>query len=266
MPFYDTFGHSYAFRTQDREGRTPDRNGRFFHLLLVQVLCGLGKLCHGPYSTSDRAQGRRLLQGQFDSVTAGPYSPRHTGRGPNDSRISVVYQSAQALPEFLITYSIAPPTAVDVSPSSALWCKPLPARVFGNPQTHSSTPASLPSHEQWSCTMCTLVNVAGSTKCEVCGGLHPNYQPSHSNNMPSVHSNHLLNAPLLLNLPSLHDKTIDIVKYTPWIGKRVVVFKGKYKGRGATVMALCKSKLKLRVDGVQHEIHHYPDQIQLVDL
>ena len=257
MPSCDVSCDSYAFRTQDREGRTPDRNGRFFHLLLVQVICGLGKLCHGPYSTSDRAQGRRLLQGQFDSVAAGPYSPRHTQRGPNDSRISVVYQSAQALPEFLITYSIAPPAAVDVAD------QPLPARSFGNPQTYSSMPASLPPHEQWSCTVCTLVNVAGSTSCEVCGGLHPHYQPSQTvaSILPSLHSNHLLNAPPLSYLPSL-----DVAKYTSWIGKRVVVFKGKCKGRGAIVLALCKSTLKLRVDGVGDEVHHYPDQLQLVDL
>jgi len=58
------------------------------------------------------------------------------------------------------------------------------------------------------------------------------------------------------------DKSIDVVKYTPWLWKRVVVLTGKYTGRGATVTALCKMKIKLRVDGVEHELEYYPDKIQ----
>jgi hypothetical protein len=95
----------YVYRSNDVEGRQASGTGKYFHLLLVNVLRG------NPLKTSDVWKGQgfgsahaRLGQ-EFDSVEGGPHQPLQAGPGTDDSIIYVVYHASQCLPEFIVTYT-----------------------------------------------------------------------------------------------------------------------------------------------------------------
>ena len=79
--------------------------GKYFHLLLVNVLRG------NPLKTSEEWKGRDFgyaqdkLGEEFDSVEGGPHQPLLAGPGTDDSLIYVVYHPSQCLPEFIVTYT-----------------------------------------------------------------------------------------------------------------------------------------------------------------
>ncbi len=90
------------------EGERQDDKGKYFHLLLVNVLRG------EPLKTSEvwRGQGiQSVVEGklgrQYDSVEGGPHRPTQAGPGEDDSVIYVVYHASQVLPEFIVTYTEA---------------------------------------------------------------------------------------------------------------------------------------------------------------
>ena len=90
------------------EGEEQDDTGKYFHLLLVDVLRG------EPLKTSEvwRGQGiQSVVEGklgrQYDSVEGGPHQPTRAGPGEDDSEIYVVYHASQVLPEFIVTYTEA---------------------------------------------------------------------------------------------------------------------------------------------------------------
>ena len=95
----------YVYRSSDVEGERPDKGGKYFHLLLVNVLRG------EPLKTSEvwRGQGfgfvKEKLGKEHDSVEGGPHRPTRAGPGEDDSLIYVVYHPSQVLPEFIVTYT-----------------------------------------------------------------------------------------------------------------------------------------------------------------
>ena len=95
----------YVYRSSDVEGERPDKGGKYFHLLLVNVLRG------EPLKTSEvwRGQGfgfvKEKLGKGHDSVEGGPHRPTRAGPGEDDSLIYVVYHPSQVLPEFIVTYT-----------------------------------------------------------------------------------------------------------------------------------------------------------------
>jgi hypothetical protein len=95
----------YVYRSNDVEGRQASGTGKYFHLLLVNVLRG------NPLKTSDvwKGQGfgpvQEKLGQEFDSVEGGPHQPSKAGPGTDDSIIYVVYHASQCLPEFIVTYT-----------------------------------------------------------------------------------------------------------------------------------------------------------------
>jgi hypothetical protein len=95
----------YVYRSNDVEGRQASGTGKYFHLLLVNVLRG------NPLKTSDvwKGQGfgsvQEKLGEEFDSVEGGPHQPLQAGPGTDDSIIYVVYHASQCLPEFIVTYT-----------------------------------------------------------------------------------------------------------------------------------------------------------------
>jgi len=98
----------YVYRSSDVEGEEQDDTGKYFHLLLVDVLRG------EPLQTSEvwRGQGiQSVVEGklgrQYDSVEGGPHRPTRAGPGEDDSEIYVVYHASQVLPEFIVTYTEA---------------------------------------------------------------------------------------------------------------------------------------------------------------
>lgn len=98
----------YVYRSSDVEGERQDDKGKYFHLLLVNVLRG------EPLKTSEvwRGQGiQSVVEGklgqQYDSVEGGPHRPTQAGPGEDDSVIYVVYHASQVLPEFIVTYTEA---------------------------------------------------------------------------------------------------------------------------------------------------------------
>ena len=95
----------YVYRSNDVEGSQPSGSGKYFHLLLVNVLRG------NPLKTSDvwKGQGfgsvQEKLGEEFDSVEGGPHQPLQAGPGTDNSIIYVVYHASQCLPEFIVTYT-----------------------------------------------------------------------------------------------------------------------------------------------------------------
>jgi hypothetical protein len=95
----------YVYRSNDVEGKQASGTGKYFHLLLVNVLRG------NPLKTSDVWKGQGFgsvpekLGEEFDSVEGGPHQPLQTGPGTDDSIIYVVYHPSQCLPEFIVTYT-----------------------------------------------------------------------------------------------------------------------------------------------------------------
>ena len=102
---FSRYSHEYCYRSNDIHGLEPNRTGKYCHMIVAQVLCGLSKQEKAAWSLDDRKKGRLKLTNSYDSVNAGPFMPRTAGRGQDDSRMFVVYQSAQAIPEFVITYT-----------------------------------------------------------------------------------------------------------------------------------------------------------------
>ena len=95
----------YVYRSSDEEGEQPDKDGKYFHLLLVNVLRG------EPLKTSEVWRGKDFgyadgkLGEEYDSVEGGPHRPTLSGPGEDDSVIYVVYHASQVLPEFIVTYT-----------------------------------------------------------------------------------------------------------------------------------------------------------------
>jgi hypothetical protein len=97
----------YVYRSSDKEGLHQCEDGKYRHLLLVNVLRG------NPLKTSEVWKGEAFgsvqskLGEEFDSVEGGPHRPKVAGPGDDDSVIYVVYQQSQCLPEFIVTYTKA---------------------------------------------------------------------------------------------------------------------------------------------------------------
>jgi hypothetical protein len=95
----------YVYRSSDVKGLQQHDAGKYFHLLLVNVLRG------NPLKTSEVWKGRGFgdaqdkLGDEFDSVEGGPHQPLLAGPGTDDSLIYVVYHTSQCLPEFIVTYT-----------------------------------------------------------------------------------------------------------------------------------------------------------------
>ena len=93
------------YRPSDVDGEQADVGGKYFHLLLVNVLRG------EPLTTSEvwRGQGFGFVRGklgqEYDSVEGGPHRPMLAGPGEDDSGIYVVYHPSQVPPEFIVTYT-----------------------------------------------------------------------------------------------------------------------------------------------------------------
>ena len=91
----------------------PDTRRR--QLLLVRAAVGLPHDYGIRVDAEENRQGTRHLtkppleeaSGKlFDSVKAGPHRPGHSGPGANDSGMVVLYDLAQAYPEYIVTYTI----------------------------------------------------------------------------------------------------------------------------------------------------------------
>ena len=95
----------YVYRSNDVEGSQPSGTDKYFHHLLLNVLCG------NPLKTSDVWQGHGFglahakLGQEFDSVEDGPYQPLWTGPGTDDNITYVFYHPSQCLPVFILTYT-----------------------------------------------------------------------------------------------------------------------------------------------------------------
>ena len=94
----------YVYRSADEEGKRPDKNGAYHHLLLVKVLRGNPLKTKEVWKDKDFSHRRRQLGEDYDSVEGGPHRPLHSGPGADDSIIYVVYHPSQCLPEFIVTY------------------------------------------------------------------------------------------------------------------------------------------------------------------
>ena len=98
---------SYAFCP-----RHPDRTER--QLLLVRAAVGEARDYGGE--TYPNGKGQPLTQPpeqtpgvMFDSVRGGPHRPSRAGPGDADSTMVVLYELAQAYPEYIVTYSPGTP-------------------------------------------------------------------------------------------------------------------------------------------------------------
>ena len=104
----------YVYRSSDLEGEHADDEGKYFHLLLVNVLRGR------PLKTGSevwKGQGFGSVQAklgrEYDSVEGGPHRPTKQGgygggeEGSDDSIMYVTYHPSQCLPEFIVTYTEA---------------------------------------------------------------------------------------------------------------------------------------------------------------
>merc|ERR1712218_553685 len=90
-----SYSHNYAYFSESTVGE------RLYSLLICRVVCGrvkqMGREIVGGMSRRD------LPPDKYDSVEGGPH-----GSGSNPSMIYVVYDGAQAFPEFLVTYRRKP--------------------------------------------------------------------------------------------------------------------------------------------------------------
>jgi len=94
----------YVYRSADEEGKRPDKNGAYHHLLLVKVLRGNPLKTKEVWKDKDFSHRRRQLGEDYDSVEGGPHRPLTSGPGADDSIIYVVYDASKCLPEFIVTY------------------------------------------------------------------------------------------------------------------------------------------------------------------
>ena len=95
---------SYVCRSSDAEGANADKNGAYYHLLLVKVLRGNPLKTTEVWKGKDFSYRRSQLGQDYDSVEGGPHQPLRAGPGADDSIIYVVYHASQCLPEFIVTY------------------------------------------------------------------------------------------------------------------------------------------------------------------
>jgi len=113
------YSHAYAYRSDDLMGKVGSKTGRYHHLLVCRVLCGLSKVEAAPWLKQRHLRGTaaakdklelgrlNLVVGEkvaFDSVAAGPFQPHKSIAGPDASTMFVVYNSNQAVAEFAVTY------------------------------------------------------------------------------------------------------------------------------------------------------------------
>ena len=80
----------YTYRTSDIAGQLAAKDGRYHHILVVQVVCGVSKRETKPWPKKMRPQGRLALRNkqdvyEYDSVCAGPFEPRIAFPGEDDS-------------------------------------------------------------------------------------------------------------------------------------------------------------------------------------
>ena len=95
---------SYVCRSSDAEGANADKNGAYYHLLLVKVLRGNPLKTTEVWKGKDFSYSQSQLGQDYDSVEGGPHRPLRAGPGADDSIIYVVYHASQCLPEFIVTY------------------------------------------------------------------------------------------------------------------------------------------------------------------
>jgi len=57
-------------------------------------------------------------------------------------------------------------------------------------------------------------------------------------------------------------KSTSLSSYRSWIGKKVMVKRGKYQGRHAWVLGLASEKLRVVVDQVEHQLEYYPTMFE----
>ena len=103
------YSHHFAYRSKDLEGAVPAEDGPFHHLIIASVLRGAIKRQRDPWSMAERSKpgaGRLALGDGFDSLEGGPHRPSCSGPGKDDSLMCVVYESSQALAEFIVTYTV----------------------------------------------------------------------------------------------------------------------------------------------------------------
>ena len=105
--------HQEAYRSSDVQGRHQDDEGKYFHLLLFNVLRG-----KPLESASDAWAGHEMrcveekLGTEFDSIElqCGRQEPAAQDQGEGEqgcelSAIYVAYHASQCLPEFIVTYT-----------------------------------------------------------------------------------------------------------------------------------------------------------------
>jgi len=114
--YQSSYSHhkNYVYRSSDIEGLRYDAAGKYFHLMLVNVLRGTPLKTTEVWCTTQKGTDFNTVQGKlgqdYDSVEGGPHQPTvsgpYTGRElvTDESIIYVVYSEAQCLPEFIITY------------------------------------------------------------------------------------------------------------------------------------------------------------------
>ncbi len=95
----------YVYRSSDIEGKQQNDTGKYFHLLLVNVLRGNSLKTSEVWMGRDFGYVHGKLGQNLDSVEGGPHQPSQAGQGTDDSIIYVVYHPSQSLLEFIITYT-----------------------------------------------------------------------------------------------------------------------------------------------------------------
>ncbi|CAE7556516.1 HET-E1 [Symbiodinium microadriaticum] len=74
-------------------------------LVLADVLCGRAYDMGEQLDRSGARCNRAWLRSNgYDSVVGGPHTPAKSGRGPNESRLFVMYRANQTYPRFVVTY------------------------------------------------------------------------------------------------------------------------------------------------------------------
>jgi len=115
--YQSSYSHhkNYVYRSSDIDGLYHDAAGKYFHLMLVNVLRGTPLKTKEVWCTPKKGTDFDTVQGKlgqvYDSVEGGPHQPTvsgpYTGRElvTDESIIYVVYSGTQCLPEFIVTYT-----------------------------------------------------------------------------------------------------------------------------------------------------------------
>ena len=83
----------------------PDKSVR--QILLVRAAVGLPKVYTGSDIDKNLSKPPEEAPGKlFDSVKGGPHRPATSGPGAKDSAMYVLYDLAQAYPEYIVTYTV----------------------------------------------------------------------------------------------------------------------------------------------------------------